>query len=153
MSDLSGLPVPDLTTTATTTASVPPDVNGYISLPITIDPSQLMADAFGFIQAQIPGWQPAEGHLETWLIEAVAAMVATYGTVAAQMPVLVFEYLGGQLLNLPPETGAMAEVPTTWTMVDTQGYTVPAGTVVAFPTSGNTTTQFQTTAPFNVPTG
>ena len=153
MSDLSGLPVPDLTTTMSTTASVPTDVNGYISLPITIDPSQLMADAFGFIQAQSSGWQPAEGHLETWLTEALAAMVATYGTVAAQMPVLAFEYLGGQLHNLPPETGAMATVPTTWTMADTQGYTVPTGTVVAFATSGNTTALFQTTAPFNVPPG
>lgn len=153
MSDLLGLPSPDLTTTTTTTATVPTAVNGYIALPITVDPQQLMADAFGFIQEQIPGWQPAEGHLETWLIEAVARIVSVYAIVAAQMPLEAFMYLGGQLLGLPPETGAAAEVPTTWTMVDSQGYTVPAGTVVGFATSGNTTVQFETTAPFTVPAG
>jgi Baseplate J-like protein len=153
VSMLLGLPAANTTTTETATAVVPATANGYIALPITIDPDQLVADAFGFIALQIPGWLPYEGQLEAWLIEACAQMVAAYAQTAALVPLAIFEYLGGALFNLPPNAGAPAETPTTWTMVDAQGYTVPAGTVVAAQTNGNTYVLFETTAAFTVPTG
>lgn len=150
---LTGLPAGDTTTTETATATVPSTTNGYIVLPVTIDPNQLIADAFAFIQEQIPGWLPYEGQLEAWLVEACAQMVAAYAQVAAQVPISIFEYLGALLFNLPPNAGTASQAPTTWTMVDDQGYTVPAGTVVGFQTNGNTYTLFQTTADFSVATG
>ena len=39
--------------------------NGYITLPITVDPDDLMANALDDIAAALPGWQPS-----TWLPEA-----------------------------------------------------------------------------------
>jgi hypothetical protein len=136
-----------------TPAVIPTDANGYISLPVTVDYASLYNAAFQFVAAQIPGWTPAEGDLDTWIIEACALMVSTQATVAAQMPLSAFAYFGGYLLGVPPLTGAAAQTATTWTMVDTQGYTIPAGTVVEFATSGNTTTLFTTTLDFTVPTG
>lgn len=151
----TGLPYGNTATTATAPATVPSAANGYIDLAIPggSDPYQLTADAFAFIAAQIPGWTPAEGHLETWLIYACARMVSTLTQVAAQVPVSIFEYLGGALLGVPPSNGAAAEATTTWAMVDTQGYTVPAGTVVGYQTTGSTLVQFVTTAAFTVPPG
>lgn len=149
----SGLPAPNTTTTTTTTASIPTDQNGYINLPVTVDPLQLTSDAFAFIQAQIAGWNPVEGNLESWLIEACARMVAVAAQVAAQVPLTIFEYYGGALLGLPPNNGAPAQVASTWTMTDDKGYTVPAGTLVTYPTSGNSFVMFQTAAAFTVPPG
>lgn len=149
----TGLPFPNLFTTTSSPAVVPADQNGYINLGLTVDPAQLTADAFGFIQNQIPGWTPADGNLETWVVMACARMVSVSSAIAQQMSLAVFQYLGGALLNLPPEPGSVAQIDTTWTMVDTKGYTVPAGTVAAFATSGNTLVPFQTTAAFTVPAG
>jgi hypothetical protein len=149
----TGLPYPNTTTTATAPATIPTDTGGYISLPVTVDPYQLTADAFGFIANQIPGWVPPEGALETWIIYACARMVAQLAQTAAQVPDVIFEYLGGALMGVPPNQGAAAECQTTWTMVDTSGYTVPAGTVVAFATSGNTVVQYATLQAFSVPEG
>lgn len=149
----TGLPYGSTWTTDNSPAVVPTSTGGYISLPVTVDPYQLTADAFAFIQSQIPGWQPAEGHLETWIIYACARMVSTLAQVASQVPVEIFQYFGGQLLGVQPNAGAAAEAQTTWTMVDSKGYTIPAGTVVAYATSGNTLVPFATTAQVIVPAG
>jgi hypothetical protein len=149
----TGLPYGNTDTTLTAPAVVPSAANGYITLNVTADPYQLAADAFAFIAEQIPGWVPAEGHLETWLIYACANMVSTLAQVAAQVPVEIFEYLGGSLLGVTPNAGVAAETTTTWTMVDSKGYTIPAGTVVGFATSGNTIVTFATTAQVIIPAG
>ena len=153
MSVLEGLPVPNTTTTATAAAQIPASQNGYISLPVTVDPNQLMADAFGFIALQFPGWQPYEGHLEVALVEALAQMVATRAQVDAQVPLSIFAYFGANLANLPPENGNAATASTTWTMVDSAGYTVPAGTVVGWQATGSSYVLFQTVADVTVTTG
>ena len=47
----------------------------------------------------------------------------------------------------------MATAQTTWTMVDNQGYTVPAGATVGYQVLGNQLYQFQTVSSFTVPAG
>jgi len=148
----SGLPTPNTDTTATAPATVPAPTNGYIVLPITSDPEQLTADAFAYIAQQSQGWMPHEGHMEAWLIEAVARIVSSYAATAAQVPVAIFEFFGG-LVGIPPINGAAAEAPTTWTMVDNAGYTIPAGTTVGYATSTNTLTYFTVVDTVVVPGG
>ena len=124
---------------------------GYIELPITVDPNTLIQQAIAAIQADLPGWIPKEGHIEMLLLEQFGAMTAQAANVAASASIAIFEYFG-QLLGVLPINGAPATALSTWTMVDTAGYTIPAGTVVGYQVSNgqqslfSTTTQFSTVA-------
>lgn len=125
---------------------------GYISLPVTTDPSVLLQTALLAIAGQLPGWVPNEGQIDTLLVEQFAQMASESAVVASSVSQLIFQYLG-QIYGLQPQGGVAATAPTTWTMIDTKGYTVPGGTVVAYETSGNTLVQFQTVADFTVAPG
>ena len=125
---------------------------GYIVLPVAVDPNELFAAAVATIQATFPSWVPYEGHLEVAILEAVAQMVSVAAQVAANVPLAIFRYYGGTV-GVPPEDGAAATVATTWTMVDTKGYTIPAGTYVAAAVSGNLSLIFSTVAAVTVPPG
>jgi hypothetical protein len=125
----------------------------YIALPVDVDPDQLAADAIAYLAAQQPGWVAREGHLEVWLIRAFARMCAQVADVAAQVPLAVFQYFGQSLLGLPMLGGSPATVQSTWTMVDTAGYTIPAGTNVGFRTAAGSVVLFRTTAAVTVAPG
>lgn len=126
---------------------------GYIALPVTTDPDQLAADALGYLALQQPGWVAREGHLEVWLIRAFARMCAETAAVAAEVPLSIFQYFGTQLLGLPPLTGSSAGMQSTWTLTDSNGHLIPAGTTVAYRISGSQTALFQTVADVTVPAG
>lgn len=134
------------------TTPLAPITGGYISLPITIDPNILIQQAFAAISAQYPGWVPREGHLEVAIIEEAAQMVAVAASVASQVPVEIFEAFG-QLVGVDPILGAFATVPATFTMTDDAGYTISAGTVVAYPLSGNAQILFSVRGTAVIPEG
>jgi len=126
---------------------------GYIALPVTTDPDKLAADALAYLALQQPGWVAREGHLEVWMIRAFARMCAETATVAAQVPLAIFQYFGNRLLGLPAEQGAAAGMNSTWTLNDTAGHLIPAGTTVAYSISARQTMLFQTVADYTVPAG
>lgn len=126
---------------------------GYIVLPVTVDPDQLTALALDTLASTFPGYVSREGTLDTLLLEQFAAMASESAQVASLVPLSIFQYFGTSLVNVPPIIGAEALIPTTWTMIDTKGYTVPAGTVIAYPLSGNESVLFATQADFTVPPG
>lgn len=134
------------------TMVTPTPVNGYITLPVTVDPNQLLANALDAIAAQFPGWVPREGHLEVAILEQVAQMCSETAAVAAQVPVAIFAYFGS-LVGITPLTGVQATAPVTFTMVDTRGYTIPAGTVVAYNQTGSAQILFTVQADINVTAG
>ena len=121
---------------------------GYIALPVTVDPNQIIQQAIAAIQADLPGWIPKEGHIELLLLEQFGAMTAQAANVAASASIAIFEYFG-QLLGILPINGAPATALSTWTMVDTNGYTVPAGTVVGYQASNGQQSLFSTTTSFS----
>lgn len=110
--------------------------NGYISFPITVDPNVLIQQAFADIQAQFPGWVPNEGQLDVAIIEEAAQMMSVTASVATQVPISIFMFYG-QLVGIYPILGTAATAPCLFTMTDTAGYTIPAGTIIAYPQSGN----------------
>lgn len=125
----------------------------YIELPVTTDVDKLTADALDRIAAHFPPgeWAPEEGHLEVWLVEVLARMVHDAALVAAKVPVAIFRYFG-TLVGVTPINAVPATVSTTWTMVNNAGYTVPAGTVVAFRVATGLVA-FTVVADIVVPTG
>src|ERR1035437_5743963 len=114
----------------------PTNSSGYVAIPLAIDPNARVKQALANIVAQIPGWIPREGHLEVAVIEEVAQMVSVSAQVAAQMSTVIFQSYG-QLVGILPEAGAQATAACLCTMVDTAGYTIPAGTIVSYPLSGS----------------
>lgn len=124
------------------TLPAPTVTNGYITLPVTTDAVTLQNNALDFLATSMPGWTPREGHLEVWLLEAMAQMMAETAQVAAQVPLSIFQYFGQQLLGLAPIAGVAATVPSTWTLTDTLGHTIPAGTRVAYLVSSTTSVVF-----------
>lgn len=109
----------------------------YITYPITTDPEDLIQDALDYMRAVIPGWEPAEGNLDVWMLEAVASLASELRDVASAVPAAIFRYFGNTLVALPPIDAAAATTTTTWTMVDAAGYTIDEGTVIGFRTAGD----------------
>jgi Baseplate J-like protein len=118
----------------------------YIDFPIETDPEVLTADALDQLMSAISGWVPQEGHLEVWVLEVISRINAETRDVASRVPVSIFRYFGKSLLGLSPIDAARARVDTTWTVVDNAGYTIPAGTVVAYPVSGDQQVYFEVAA-------
>jgi hypothetical protein len=116
----------------------------YIDVPIVTDPDTLAQDAFDFIQAQIPGWVPNAGNLDTWLIEAFARMAAETATIASAVPASIFRKFG-PLVGIQPLDATPATVVAQFTTVDNTGHTIPAGTLVGIPDADGNTVPFALT--------
>lgn len=103
---------------------------GYITFPQQTDARDLMATAFAYLQTKVPGWSPAEGNLDAWIIESYGSEAADIQTLATQVPKSVFRYLGAKLFDIPPISAVSAIVNSTWTSADLVGHTITAGTHV-----------------------
>lgn len=95
------------------------------------------------LEAQFVGWEPAEGNLEVWLVKAFARISSTVREQASVVSALAFGKFGETIAGVPPILAAPASVTSTWTMVDTAGYTIPAGTQVAIPSTGDESFGFE----------
>lgn len=103
---------------------------GYIEPEIVTDAEDLAARIYAYIEAAVPGWTPAPGNLETILAEAFSSVAADTRDMAVQVPPAIFRTFGAELVGIAPEDAAAATATSTWTMIDTSGYTIPAGTQV-----------------------
>ena len=126
--------------------------SGYIDLGLTTNPNVLAQQAFADIMAQLPGWTPSEGQLDVAIIEEAAFMAASSATVANQMAVQAFMYFGG-LVGVTPLLGVAATATAEFTMTDSSGYTIPQGTQIAYPLSGNQQVIFLTETALTIPSG
>ena len=104
--------------------------DSYVDLPITFDQESLQDDAVAYLQDKVPGLALDPAHPETWIIEAVGRMAAEAAFVASQVPAATVRALGESLYGISRGDGSPAVASTIWTAVDTDGHTIPAGTVV-----------------------
>jgi len=125
----------------------------FISIPLTVDPDQIADDAVTYLASAVPGWEVADGHLEAWLIEAIARMTSEAGLVAAEVPAQVFAAFGQQFLGIAQGVGTAAVGVTSWVVESTQGWSIPAGTLIAYRTSGDSEILYETAAVATVPVG
>lgn len=126
---------------------------GYIEPPLETDPDELAAEAIAYLIDNLQGWEPQEGHLEVWWIEALARMVAEARDVASAVPTSIYRTFGQSLLALLPIDAAPARTASTWTMVDALGYTIEAETLVAFRVAGDELVVFRVESDVVVPPG
>lgn len=116
----------------------------YIYDPIETDPDQLQQDAMNFIESQWPNWDPEDSHLESWLIAALARMVAEARDVASDVPLSIFRFYGEQILGLAAldDTPAVVDVNVTLTTNPT-GRTITAGTMFGITDADGDTQMFE----------
>jgi len=127
-------------------------VPDYISVPLETDPNILAQLMYDYLQSQIPGWVPNEGNLETIIIDANARQAAELRDVASRVPRTIFRYFG-KLVGVLSIEATKGTATTTWTMVDSAGYTISAGTQVGIRTAGDELIAFEVLADVTVPPG
>jgi len=126
---------------------------GYIRVPVETNPETLTQEMFSYIQIQSPGWVPADGNLDVWIIRAVAAKAAENRSLASDVPDDIFGTMGASLFAIPPVDAVPASGNTTWVMADTLGHTIPAGTFVGIRNANGDLVSFYTVADVVVPVG
>lgn len=104
----------------------------YQRFPIETDPDVLAQDAYELLSSKTGGvWQPSDGNVDTWLIEATARMAAEVRDVAADVPDSIFRTFGTDLVGLPPFEPTSAQAVLGLTLASWSAYVVPAGTTFA----------------------
>ena len=110
----------------------------YIDLPDDdIAPETILRDMLEDISAAIPGWLPSEGNLEVALMEAISFQISEVRRLQSQVPIGIFRFFGEQVVQLAPIDAISSTVRSSWTMVDTDGYTIPSGVLVGLRSSGS----------------
>lgn len=102
----------------------------YIDFGLETDPDAVAQIAYDNMALLAPGWLPIPGEVDTWLLQAVARIAAETRDVTGLVAQGIFSWWGQQILGITPLGGAPASAPATFTMIDTAGHTVPAGTIV-----------------------
>jgi hypothetical protein len=101
----------------------------YQRFPIETDPTALAQDSYALLSDKTGGvWQPSDGHLDTWVIEATARQAAEVRDVAADVPDRIFRTFGTDLVGLPPLVATSAQAVLDLILQDQASYLLPAGT-------------------------
>lgn len=118
-------------------------MTSFLEIPIETDPSALEEAVYDQLATAFPGWEPADGNLETWLVKSLTQTAANLAEVAVEVPREIFNDFGEKIVGVEPLLAASATGETTWTMIDDEGYTIPAGTQVAIAISGDESVAFE----------
>jgi Baseplate J-like protein len=116
---------------------------GYTGPDVETDERAIADAVFAALAARVAGWVAHDGNLETWLIEAFAAIAAEIRTLAADVPAAIFTTYGEEVLALPIRVPAPATGASTWIAEDALGYEIPVGTQITLPRSGDDLAVFQ----------
>lgn len=114
----------------------PPDVE--------LDEQAIAQQVFDDLATRSPGWTANDGNLDTWLIEAFAAIGAAIRTLAADVPAAIFRTYGTQILGIPIDPPLASQGTAHIEVTDSQGYTIEAGTQIALYATGSTQVGFET---------
>jgi hypothetical protein len=103
----------------------------YQPINLTLDPNQLAQDAYTFLQSVISGWTPADGNLDVWLIQALAATAGELAETASTIADEIYIDFGTQIMGIQPLAGTSATVSARVILQDpapTGGYVLPVTT-------------------------
>jgi Baseplate J-like protein len=119
-------------------------VTQYLTVPIDVDQQDVLQLAYNYIQTYFPNWAPAEGNLDVAILEAISTDAASLRELASNVPDTIFRWYGATILQIPPIDATPATSTVTFTAVNNAGYTIPAGTQVTIPATGDSIILFET---------
>lgn len=125
---------------------------GYVDYPVTVDPAAIVAQVLTDLRTAT-GAALNEGHPLVAAVEAIAARIAETRIVQADVAEAALRDYGQKIFGLAAVDAEPATMTTTWTMVDTAGYTIPSGTRIAYPITGDTAVAFEVIDAFTVNPG
>lgn len=125
----------------------------YIMFPIDTAQQELVQSAYDYLKARFPGWDPATGNLDAAMLESWSHEASQLRVLASDVPTSIFRAYGNTVMGVPPTDASPATVSTTWTVVDTAGYTIPDGTIVGFRNSQGTLFTFRVMGDVDVAAG
>lgn len=129
-------------------------MTSYFEVPVELEAEQLIEGIFTDMAAKFPGWEPAEGNPETWLIRSIVTrLIVPLAELAADVPAEIFYRFGQDVLNVQPVEAQPATVTSTWTVADSIGYAIPAGTEVDILISGTERVGFRVVNEVVIPAG
>lgn len=106
-------------------------VSSYIEFPLEISAETLIEEVFAELEAQIDGWEPAAGNLETFLIRAIVyRLIVPLAQLAADVPPEIFDRWGEEITEVKRRESISATALSTWTLTDKVGRKIPAGTEI-----------------------
>jgi hypothetical protein len=101
-------------------------------------------ETYELFESRFEGWSPAEGDVLVWLAKAWSRIGATVVDQARTMSRAAFKRFGESVVTVPPVHASPAVATSVWTMIDTAGYTIPAGTQVVIEAAGDQVVGFIT---------
>lgn len=116
----------------------------YIQIPIEVDEQVLAEQAYAAMQERVPGWEPADGNLDVWMLQVVARLAADLNRLATDVTDIIFRYIGEQVVGLQYKQPAYSFFTATINVVDNLGYTIPAGFTVGIRAPNGELAIFQT---------
>lgn len=102
---------------------------------------------------RLPEWEAHEGSVETSLAEAVGVVAATIAELLADEARSVYEGFAWNILGLQRQPAAPSAASATFTMSDTSGRTIPAGTLVTVKAADGSPVTFGTVGDWMADTG
>jgi hypothetical protein len=111
-------------------------VSKFAELFPNVDPTAVKAEMEEAIRANVPGWEPKPGNLDTWINEAKSRLWAILIQQASTMGAAAFGTFGRTISKVPPILAAPATVTSTWTAINEDGHTIKDGTEVKIPVPG-----------------
>lgn len=123
---------------------------GFIAPDVETDQDAIAQQVYANLAANVPGWVPHDGNLETWLIEAFSEVGAEVRSLAADVPASIFATYGTLVLGLPPQPDVGATGLASFTAIDAAGYTLDTGSTFGIARSGNDIVAFQTLQPADI---
>src|SRR3954471_13309452 len=101
----------------------------YQSFPIEVDAATLALDAHAWLKDRWPDYTPSPADFDSGTIDAHARMTAELAEVAANVPDDIFRRIA-VIAGIPTISATPATLTATVTALDTQGYTLEAGSLV-----------------------
>jgi hypothetical protein len=100
---------------------------GFTGPDITTDEQVLRAQVYEALRARVPGWEPHDGNLETWLTEDYTSIAAEIRALCQVVPNAIFTTYSEEVLGILPRLPTPALGHATFRAVDERGYTVAPG--------------------------
>lgn len=126
---------------------------GYIRFPIDTDPETLVAEFISFVRGYYPDYAASDANLDMIIARFFAFKAGEIRDLASDVQDDIFRFYGATLVGLQPTDATEASGTTTWTLVDTLGHTIPAGTAVSLQTAEGIAIPFVTVSDVIVPVG
>ena len=129
-------------------------MDDFVTLPIEATPQQMLEETVAELEAQVEGWDPSLGEYELILFQAIIYRIALpLIQLASQVDAAIFAQWGAQIVNIATQEATKATVTSTWTVKDTSGFTIKAGTQVDIARSGDERIGFLVVSDVEIPGG